>query len=374
MTYIDLISSYQPLDTSYLAGAVYMLAAMVLLDLFDISLPRGDSVGVAGALSAASVLVLGPSRALLVAVLSALLAHLIRRGVQSPSRLAAIIASRAVALAVSSFALVSMPAGTPPISVYVAVSAVFLIAEIAFAQATAAALTSRPFIRLMRGNIRSQAPVLLAQWSASVLLLLTYGGMVSWSLIPVVALLLLMRQSYALFLDIRETYRTTVEVLVEAAESQDLRRVGHADRSALAARAIAMRIGLSAPAVERISYAALLHDIGELSVGPTSAEGGGARHVNSADVVSGVEFFKSVEPVLRVCDGEVRAGLVNDDDLLAALIVSLASDIDATDRAGVAAAHHVSALDHVAARVSVTTKARVVGAAIELGYRIPAVG
>ena len=45
-----------------------------------------------------------------------------------------------------------------------------------------------------------------------------------WSLIPVVALLLLMRQSYALFLDIRETYRTTVEVLVEAAESQDDRR------------------------------------------------------------------------------------------------------------------------------------------------------
>ena len=47
----------------------------------------------------------------------------------------------------------------------------------------------------------------------------------SWSLIPVVALLLLMRQSYALFLDIRETYRTTVEVLVEAAESQDRRGV-----------------------------------------------------------------------------------------------------------------------------------------------------
>ena len=40
-----------------------------------------------------------------------------------------------------------------------------------------------------------------------------------------VALLLLMRQSYALFLDIRETYRTTVEVLVEAAESQDERQV-----------------------------------------------------------------------------------------------------------------------------------------------------
>ena len=80
-----------------------------------------------------------------------------------------------------------------------------------------------------------------------------------------VALLLLMRQSYVLFLDIRETYRTTVEVLVEAAESQDSRRAGHSDRTAVLARSIAMGCGLSASEVELIGYAALLHDIGELA-------------------------------------------------------------------------------------------------------------
>ncbi len=90
----------------------------------------------------------------------------------------------------------------------------------------------------------------------------------AWSLIPVVALLFLMRQSYAMLLDIRELYRTTVEVLVEAAEAKMHGRVGHAERTAAAARAIAMRIGLSAQRVERISYAALLHDVD--AIGSTS--------------------------------------------------------------------------------------------------------
>ena len=36
-----------PLDVSAL-GLAWLLLAILLLDLFDISLPRGDSVGVAG--------------------------------------------------------------------------------------------------------------------------------------------------------------------------------------------------------------------------------------------------------------------------------------------------------------------------------------
>ena len=124
-----------------------------------------------------------------------------------------------------------------------------------------------------------------------------------------VALLLLMRQSYALFLDIRETYRATVEVLVEAAESQDVRRFGHADRTAATARAIAMHIGVAAPAVERISYAALLHDLGELAATPDSEGFVPVRDIHSAEIVEGVEFFRTVEPVLRICDGNALGSI-----------------------------------------------------------------
>ncbi len=83
----------------------------------------------------------------------------------------------------------------------------------------------------------------------------------AYSLIPVVALLFLIRQSYAMLQDIRELYRTTVEVLVEAAEAQDVRRVGHAERTASIARTIGTHMGLASGQIERISYAALLHDV-----------------------------------------------------------------------------------------------------------------
>ena len=227
-------------------------------------------------------------------------------------------------------------------------------------------------MRLLRGNIDSQAPLIAAEWSAAVLLLLTYNGMSVWSLVPAMALLLLMRQSYALFLEIRETYRTTVEVLVEAAESQDDRRVGHADRTAVVARSIAVRIGLSASEVERISFAALLHDLGELA-DQSAATHSDSVHASSAAVVGGVQFFSRVEPVLAICDGAGESAS-SDEDLLAAMIVALASDIDADDHPQVAEAHARRSLEGVLPRVTPQMKARAVGAALQLGYRVPGGG
>jgi hypothetical protein len=194
----------------------------------------------------------------------------------------------------------------------------------------------------------------------------------SWSLIPVVALLLLMRQSFALFLDIREAYRTTVEVLVEAAESQDIRRIGHADRTAACARAIAMKIGLAASAVERISYAALLHDLGELAQEDSSVDGP-VRAIGSSMVVKDVEFFSGVVPILEICDGIETDSAPDEDDLLAAMIVALASDIDATEHDKVGLAHSASAVSTVSPLVPRAMKAKAVAAAIRLGFKTPAV-
>jgi len=227
-------------------------------------------------------------------------------------------------------------------------------------------------LRSLRDDASSQAPLIAAEWSAVVLLLLTYQGMSTWSLIPTVALLLLMARSYSLFLDIRETYQTTVEVLVEAAESQDDRRVGHADRTATIARSIAEKMGLSAPEVERVGYAALLHDLGELAEQSPGGPSECAIRVRSADVVKGVEFFRRIEPVLVVCDG-IDDSEVSESDLVAGLVVALASDIDAASHPYVAAAHACTALAHVMWRVTPRLEARAVGAASSLGYRFPAV-
>ena len=58
----------------------WLLASAVILDMFDVSLPREDSAGVTGALCAAAIVILGFGPALFVSVVSAAIAHLTRRG------------------------------------------------------------------------------------------------------------------------------------------------------------------------------------------------------------------------------------------------------------------------------------------------------
>ena len=363
--------------------ALWFFLAVLLLDSFDISLPRGDSIGVSGALSAAAVILLGPLWAALICVGSVLVTHLSRHGTEVKRRLVGAVVARCAALfaaSLTAFVLSQNLILYRSLVDAALVAAAFLMTELIAAQFVAAVGTGRPFGRLLRGNLRVQAPLLIAQWSASVLLLITFEGMGAWSLIPVVALLFLMRQSYAMLLDIRELYRTTVEVLVEAAEGQDARRLGHAERTAAVARAIAMRVGLAANQVERISYAALLHDVDAIGSAPArvileEGQDGPLVSGSSSAVFDGVHFFDDVLPIIRVCDGDMKETTApSDADLLAGLIVALASDADAAEHSDVAAAHSGSSIDRVAPMASASMKSLVVGAALALGYRIPAVG
>jgi hypothetical protein len=348
------------------------LAAFVLLDFYDISLPRGDSIGVVGALGAAALVILGPLPTTILMFCSEIAASALRRKSFRLRQFLSSLGSRLGAIGVAAALLHLYQTTDNPLWQMIVVPGLFLLTDLVVAQALLAVTTGRSVWRLIRGNLDSQAPLVVAQWSTSVLMLVTYGHMTTWSLIPVVALLLLMRQSYALFLDVRETYRTTVEVLVEAAESQDARRHGHAERTAFLARAIAMRIGLSATEVERISYAALLHDLGELSEADPST-GTDVSRLSAADVVRGVEFLKRVEPILRISSGNADNQSYSEEDLLAGMIVALANDIDADYHDEVAAAHTTPLLHRTSAYMTPAIKAKAVGAALGLGYRVPAV-
>jgi hypothetical protein len=357
----------------YLAALAWFGAAILLLDLFDVALPRGDSIGVSGALSAAAIVIFSPVWAGVAVLTSALATSVLRMRRFRVRRLVTVVLSRGTAIAAASGSWFLSHSYAPDFVGYVLVPAAFLLTEFVVAQTVSAVWTKRPLPRQLLGNMGAQAPLIAAQWSVSVLLLVTYGSMLEWSLIPAVALLLLMRQSYALYLNIRETYRTTVEVLVQAAEGQDERRLGHAERTAVIARAIAMKAGLSAQEVERISFAALLHDLGELAEQSSVEAEDPVTRASAASVVRGVEYFAKVGPVLEVCDG-VSESPPEADDLRAAFIVALASDIDAEYYPEVAEAHCGSALETVSPLTAAAVKAKVVGTALGLGYRVPAVG
>jgi len=133
-----------------------------------------------------------------------------------------------------------------------------------------------------------------------------------------------------------------------------------------------MRLGLSAADVERASYSALLHDVYAIAGAFDAADRG--EHGRSSAVLEGVEFFSDVLPVLRVCEGKSVGESVGSQTLLLAMVVALASDIDIARNAGAAQMHSGSAVARVAGRLTGPAKARVVAAALELGFEIPAVG
>jgi len=357
---------------SDLVAALWFALAIVIMDRFDILLPRGDSIGVSGALVIAGVMVAGEQYMAPLAITCLAVAHIGRSDFWS-RRLVGALVTRSGALAavvllspfwapdpdaLSPFWLI----GLPP---------VYLTTEYVAAQSFMAVQSRRPLLRLLSGNLRRQAPLVAAQASASILAAITYPQMEQWSLVLVVALLLLMRQSLALLLEIRETYRTTVEVLVEAAEGQDERLRGHGERSAQIARAIATRMGMNAIDLERVSYATLLHDIDALS--GESAKGSCAEVGQSSFVFRDTAFFDDVLPALRLCDGCAIEGDGTDQNLMTAMIVALSSDIDAASSAVTAEAHSSGTVSRVSKIVPPVLKARVVAAALELGYETPAV-
>jgi len=362
------------LSVSWSTAFWFLLAAFVL-DLFDISLRRGDNIGVSGALYAASLWVVGPVQAVAVCLGATALAHVVRWGLTAGYRLAGVATARVVAMAVTYALVASSNLFGPAIGAVMAVMvpATFLMVEMSVAQIEASLVAHHPIGRLLTGNLRIQAPLLLAQWSASVLLILTFSRMGIWSLVPVVALLLLIRQSYALFLEIRETYQTTIEVLVEAAESQDERTLGHAERSASIARSIAMRVGLTASQVETVSYAALLHDVDALAAS-SRQESSDSKQGKSSAVLEEIGFFSEVLPILRVCDGCcVSEDDYSRDEFMAAMIVALASDADVTDHPGMALIHHGASVGRFSRFVPVDVKAAAVSAALSLGHKTQAV-
>ena len=369
------LDSFAPAVEPLLVTALSFFVAVLILDLFDISRPRGDSIGVSGALWAAALLHLGPAYSAAICLGALVFAHGLRKDRRFISRLFGGLGTRVAALSLATVTAVAMGLNGSVGNRYdvaIVVPAVFLLGDLAAAQAIAAISTGRPVGRLVRGNLVTQAPLLIAEWSASVLLLITVEGMGSWSLVPVVALLLLIRQSYALLMSIRETYRTTVEVLVEAAEGQDRRLLGHAERTAEIARRIAARMGLTVARVELVSYAALLHDVDAIRDNVQHLGHFGSGH--SSALFEGVDFFADVLPILRICDGDSGEHCtVNEKDLLAGLIVALASDADAAESKDVASVHSGSLVARVAPHVPSSVKAAVVAAALSLGYKIPAV-
>jgi hypothetical protein len=229
--------------------------------------------------------------------------------------------------------------GGRPVGWYalVAVAAVvFFAIDFLLVQIRASIRLGSPLTSLLAGNLRLQGWMSGAQVSAAMLCLRilpevpdkgVWGWVMgSWGLVMVVALLLVMRQAFALLLEVRLAYRSTMEVLARAMEAQDPGRRGHAERVARLATEAGRVMRIRGGQLESLNYAALFHDVGQMGHEPIMGiEDAGS----SADILANVNFLAGAVPILRVMENaESLDGSLPQSALIAAYIVARMSDLD----------------------------------------------
>ncbi|MEE4543225.1 HD domain-containing phosphohydrolase [Streptomyces sp. V4-01] len=132
--------------------------------------------------------------------------------------------------------------------------------------AVAAALGPRPFAAGVGDELRGLAGMGSAVCAGGVVLALAVGSAGLWA-VPVVALPLLLTQlGLRGHAAVRATYRQTVTALARATEVAGYTPVGHARRVGELATAVGRELGLPARRLMLLEYAALMHDIGQLSL------------------------------------------------------------------------------------------------------------
>jgi HD-GYP domain-containing protein (c-di-GMP phosphodiesterase class II) len=78
--------------------------------------------------------------------------------------------------------------------------------------------------------------------------------------------MLVARQAFASYLEIRESQEAAVRTLIGALEAKDPYTAGHAERVARFAQYIGQELSMSPSRLERLRFAALMHDVGKLVV------------------------------------------------------------------------------------------------------------
>ncbi|MBW8736108.1 MAG: HD domain-containing protein [Streptomyces turgidiscabies] len=140
------------------------------------------------------------------------------------------------------------------------------LCDAVLAAALAHARTGWPFGPLLRDELRAMLGIGTAVCATGVVMALAVAVIGLWAL-PVFSLPLLLTQfAFRRYAAVRATYRQTIASLARATEIAGYTPAGHARRVAVLSRAVGRELGLSEPELTVLEYAALMHDIGQLSL------------------------------------------------------------------------------------------------------------
>ncbi|MFI6375235.1 HD-GYP domain-containing protein [Streptomyces sp. NPDC050546] len=134
------------------------------------------------------------------------------------------------------------------------------------AAALAHSRTGWPFGPVLRDELRAVCGIGSAVIATGAVMALAVAVVGLWAL-PVFSVpLLLAQMSFRRYAAVRATYRQTIASLARATEVAGYTPCGHARRVAALGQAVGRDLGLTEPELAVLEYAALMHDIGQLSL------------------------------------------------------------------------------------------------------------
>ena len=157
--------------------------------------------------------------------------------------------------------------------------------------------------------------------------------------------LLVARQLYQRYLGLSSAYADTIRSLIGALEAKDPYTRGHSERVSAYAAELGLAMGLDSKALDRLEYAALLHDLGKLAVPaavlakPSRLEPDEMDRIRQHPTV-GAEMVRRIPPLRDLADTVEQhheringtgypAGITGEDMSAAARILAVADCYDA---------------------------------------------
>ena len=346
---------------SAVPACIALFAALLVLGFYNVWLPRGDAVDTTVPIAFAAGVVLHPVLAAGVVLLArcATVAlkpkgHTLGTAVEQIGRRVILISATYLLLRpVILQGLDATQAGQWLLPVSVAATA-FIALDALVEQLHASIRFRAPLRALVEGAVRLQGWMLAAEMSTAVLAVVLFRALPYWGLIITVGLLLVMRQSFAVLLEVRASYTSTVEVLARSLEAYDPARRGHAERVARMCGEGGRMIGLQGKRLESLTYAALFHDVGRIG----SDEPSDVPERSSAAILSGVGFLANAVPILKILDTAAEDDdSLDEDHLISAYLVARFSVLDSEINSDVAETEDLA--NAVGARLYASTRSAV---------------
>lgn len=250
------------------ASFLFFLFLIFLSASFPVNLPYGVVVSVSFAVTFAAVLIFQPFIVVTISVLGDFLS--LRKG-RSPVQYLFNAAQLTLTTGIAALAFWLLRPGELDFSLYYLTAALvplllcFLLNSFFVTLIVALTRQERPY-SIWLTNIKWSAPNFISMAPLGLITALIYQNIGMWGIVLFSIPMLIARQSFISYMNMRQTFLDTVRSLSATIDAKDPYTKGHSFRVASYSTALARELGWSEEKVELLQYAALIHDLGKVAI------------------------------------------------------------------------------------------------------------